>query len=266
MKLAKTILEAHKLLPSVSPAARNQRVSNKSPAAPEKKNITYSSSAKGILRLSAGRTVNWRATNSARLYQSRPSTKAAAFDSITASRSSPAKTAGRRGATVDAGPRLEDRRAEGAAGVAGSTHGAPGLNAGEQRAGDLCSFTVGRFPFPLNGVERAAVGDEIHADWTGRERSGDRRRALHTRASYAALCADQRRRILGGQGPADVEAAVQWRAAGSGAAASGTGAAGAAGPTGAHHIRTDPRAAPVRREAGAVERGRTPGHTGRGNP
>src|SRR5450631_973453 len=45
MKLAKTMLEAEKLLPRVRPATRNHRVSNKTPAAPEKKKITHSSSA-----------------------------------------------------------------------------------------------------------------------------------------------------------------------------------------------------------------------------
>src|SRR5256885_12688238 len=44
MKLAKTMLEANILLPSVRPVTRNQRVSNRTPAAPEKKKIKDSSS------------------------------------------------------------------------------------------------------------------------------------------------------------------------------------------------------------------------------
>src|SRR3954462_14369693 len=44
MKLAKTMLEANTLLPSVSPVTRNPGVSNKTPAAPEKKKIKHSSS------------------------------------------------------------------------------------------------------------------------------------------------------------------------------------------------------------------------------
>ncbi len=45
MKLASTMLEAQRPLPSATPATRNHRVSNNSPAAPEKKNITHSSDA-----------------------------------------------------------------------------------------------------------------------------------------------------------------------------------------------------------------------------
>ena len=47
MKLASTMLEAHTPLPSATAATRNQRVSNRSPAAPEKKNITQTSDANG---------------------------------------------------------------------------------------------------------------------------------------------------------------------------------------------------------------------------
>jgi hypothetical protein len=45
MKLPSTMLEAHTLLPSVSPIVRNHTVSNRTPAAPESRRIAHSTSA-----------------------------------------------------------------------------------------------------------------------------------------------------------------------------------------------------------------------------